>query len=76
MDMGIQLAAFVDAGTAWNTEEKPIDEFISGFGIGVRLLLPAINMIRFDFGLGQPSAKVTLHIGSYTKASAQRERIR
>jgi outer membrane protein assembly factor BamA len=40
MDMGIQLAAFVDAGTAWNTEEKPIDEFISGFGMAFGCCYP------------------------------------
>ncbi|MFV1979989.1 MAG: BamA/TamA family outer membrane protein [Rhodothermia bacterium] len=76
MDMGIQLAAFWDAGTAWSTETRPDDNFITGAGVGIRLLMPAIDMLRFDFGVGEPSVSVTVHIGSNSKAMAQRRRVR
>jgi len=76
MDMGLQLAAFWDGGTAWNTETRPDDNFITGAGVGIRILLPSVNMLRFDFGIGQPSVAVTLHIGSNSKATSQRLRVR
>ena len=76
MDVGMQLAAFWDAGTAWNTDKRPDDNFITGAGVGVRLLIPAVDMLRFDFGIGEPSVSVTVHIGSNSKARAQRNRVR
>ena len=76
MDLGIQLAAFVDAGTAYNSDDRPRDNFISGAGAGIRLIVPAVNMIRFDFAGGQPNIGISLHIGSNSKARAQRNRVR
>lgn len=76
MDMGLQLAVFGDAGWAWNSVDRPDEEFIFGGGIGIRLLLPSVDMIRFDFGIGEAGAQVTLHIGSNSKATSQRRRVR
>ena len=76
MDMGLQLALFGDAGTAFDTDERPTDNFISGGGAGIRLILPSVNMIRFDFAAGQPTVGISLHIGSNSKATSQRNRVR
>lgn len=76
MDIGVQLTAFWDSGTAWNTEEGFRRDFITGFGAGLRLLLPAVNMARFDIAVGQPGIGLRLHIGTGEKADAQRARVR
>jgi outer membrane protein insertion porin family len=76
MNMGLQLALFGDAGTAFDTDTRPKDNLISGAGIGLRLIVPGIDMIRFDFAAGQPSVGITVHIGSSSKATAQRNRVR
>jgi len=79
MDMGLQLAAFFDNGTAWNEGRRPVDQYIAGGGIGIRLLLPSVNMLRFDMAYGEPANptfKITLHIGANQKAVAQRLRVR
>ena len=50
--IGFQLAAFMDFGHAWNTsEEFDLDNFITGYGVGFRLLLPGLQIAIFgDFG--------------------------
>ena len=47
--LGLELAAFGDVGLAWS---RPGDFNIartrSGFGLGVRLLVPGLESLRFD----------------------------
>jgi outer membrane protein insertion porin family len=74
--VGLQLALFGDVGAAWNEPEEFRHEFIGGGGAGIRLLLPYVGMVRFDFGLGEPNGKLLVHIGSGTKADRQRDRVR
>jgi outer membrane protein assembly factor BamA len=71
---GLALAAFGDAGTAWNASDQFSDGVIAGGGIGVRLSLPFINMIRIDFALGD--GDVHTHFGINEKSVAQRNRVR
>ena len=47
---------------------------IAGGGIGLRLFLPFVNMIRLDFALGDGSAHA--HFGINEKSVAQRNRVR
>ncbi|MBN2320135.1 MAG: BamA/TamA family outer membrane protein [Acidobacteria bacterium] len=73
--VGLQLALFGDAGSAWNTDDEFTRNFIGGGGFGIRLILPYVNMVRFDFGFGQ-SAHPREHIGVLEKAEYQRRRVR
>jgi outer membrane translocation and assembly module TamA len=73
---GLELAAFADAGTAWNLEEEFGRDFIGGAGFGIRVIVPYVNVVRIDFGLGQPHQGLIPHIGIMEKAVYQRRRIR
>jgi hypothetical protein len=44
-------------------------------GVGFRLLLPFVRVVRFDVAYGQSGSRLNLHIGAYEKAEKQRERI-
>jgi outer membrane protein assembly factor BamA len=74
---GVQATLFGDLGCTW--DEGPqfaAGNFIGGGGVGVRLLLPIISMVRFDVGWGQNKGVVRLHIGSWEKAEMARKRVR
>jgi len=74
--MGLQIAVFGDLGAAWNMPDEFKHKFIGGGGIGLRLLIAYVGMVRFDFGMGQPGGKLSVHIGSGAKDDRQRERVR
>jgi outer membrane translocation and assembly module TamA len=74
--MGLQLAAFGDAGTAWSNSEEFGQNWIAGGGLGLRLLMPAILMIRADVAYGEEGAGVRFMVGTREKAVAQRQRVR
>ncbi len=47
--LGLELATFGDVGVAWNDpSEFNLDRTRSGYGVGVRLLVPGLDSIRFD----------------------------
>ena len=71
---GLALAVFGDAGTAWSLSSDFSQGFIAGGGIGLRLYLPFVNMIRLDFALGDGDAHA--HFGINEKSVAQRNRVR
>jgi outer membrane protein assembly factor BamA len=71
---GLALAAFGDAGTAWTGSEEFSAGFIAGGGIGLRIFVPFVNMIRIDFALGDGSSHG--HFGIKEKSVAQRNRVR
>ncbi len=74
---GLQLAAFVDYGLGWDDgPEFAADNFITGYGVGARLLIPIVGMARIDFGWGESGQGVFLHLGSFEKATAARKRVR
>ena len=76
-DIGFQGALFGDLGVAWDeSEEFKKDNFIGGFGLGFRFLVPFVNMFRFDFAFGESGEGFILHIGSLEKPVAQRFRVR
>lgn len=75
MRLGLQLGVFGDVGTAWDTSKEFSDNFIAGFGVGLRLTLPVVVMLRLDVGYS-PQHGLMLSIGGSEKAVAQRARVR
>ena len=72
---GVQLAAFGDLGSAWGDSSFDAG-LIKGGGIGLRLIVPYVNVIRFDFAFGEPGAGMRGHFGLDEKSVAARMRIR
>ena len=73
---GLAGALFADYGDAWNNDlHSSFDRGKIGFGFGLRLLVPGINVVRLDLGFSE-SGKVFFHLGMLDKFSAQRERLR
>jgi outer membrane protein assembly factor BamA len=70
---GLSLAAFTDVGSAWSDPDSFADSFIGGGGIGLRLYLPYVNMIRLDLSIGDGAH---FGLGINEKAVAQRNRVR
>ncbi len=74
--IGVQLAFFSDTGIAWsNSDEFSSERTKSGFGTGLRLLIPGVDMVRFDFGFNR-QGDAYFHFGGMFKWSAQRLRLR
>jgi outer membrane protein insertion porin family len=74
---GLQIAGFADLGHAWSSEaDFTLDNYISGYGLGLRLLIPKTGMLRFDFGWGESGKSIRFHVGGFEKAVKQRERVR
>ncbi len=74
--LGLQIAFFADAGTVWNDSDEAADNFIAGGGVGVRLIVPYVDMVRFDLAFGEHDEGLLLHLGFGEKADAQRQRVR
>lgn len=74
---GIGIAVFGDLGIGWNTQDqfKP-EKFIGGVGMGIRLLLPIVGVLRLDVGWGQPGKGIFLHLGAFEKPVMARRRVR
>jgi len=54
----ITFLAFFDAGNTWNSPEQfSLSELRRGAGIGVRLEIPMLGLIGFDFGYGFDKAR-------------------
>ncbi len=73
---GLQLAAFADLGTAWSEGEDFTRNMIGGGGVGIRFLVPFLDVIRLDFGFGQAGAGIQPHLHVHEKAHYSRKRIR
>ena len=77
LHLGLQLSAFGDFGHAWDeSNEFKLENFIEGYGFGVRLLVPFVEMIRMDFGWGEPGGGMRFHFGLFEKPVMQRFRVR
>ena len=75
--LGVQLAAFVDSGSAWTESSDFSKNFIGGAGLGLRLIVPYVNQVRLDFGfIGQSGHSVIPALGMSEKAVYQRRRVR
>jgi outer membrane protein assembly factor BamA len=74
--IGMQLALFSDFGSVWNTYEEFSPSFLWSGGTGLRLIVPYVDMVRFDFGFGDNDPWVMFHLASGEKSMRQRERVR
>ena len=71
---GLALAIFGDAGSAWSSSDDFSSGLIAGGGIGLRIFVRFVNMIRLDFALGD--GDMHTHFGISEKSVAQRNRVR
>ena len=75
-DLGLSWALFADSGIAWDdAEQLSVGRAASGVGIGVRLLMPAVDMTRLDFAIGENGDR-RVHFAVFSKMRAQRFRFR
>jgi outer membrane protein insertion porin family len=74
--MGVQLAFFTDTGVAWSSaDEFSSDRAKTGVGVGLRLLVPAVEMVRFDVGINA-NGEAHFHFETGSKWTEQRDRLR
>jgi outer membrane protein assembly factor BamA len=74
--VGLQLAAFADAGIAWSEpRDFGLDRTRMGFGLGARLLVPAAEMVRLDVGMSQ-DGDVVFSFGTSSIFFGRRLRVR
>ena len=51
LKIGLSGALFIDSGIVWNTKsELNMDRYKTGFGFGLLLHLPYVEIFRFDYG--------------------------
>jgi outer membrane protein assembly factor BamA len=74
--LGVQIAAFGDAGAVWTERDQFTKSWIAGGGVGLRLILPYVGLARMDFGWGQSRSGVIVHLGAMEKAEKARMRVR
>jgi outer membrane protein insertion porin family len=73
---GFQIACFVDSGLAWSrTNDFNLKRTRSGFGAGLRWLLPGVEMLRFDMGVSQ-YGDVVFNFGVQSIFSGRRQNVR
>ncbi len=74
---GMQIAAFADLGVASGDDnDQTPDSAIDGYGVGLRFLVPFIDLIRIDVAWGEPGQGATAYFGVSLKANRQRQRVR
>lgn len=71
---GLAIAAFGDLGAVWDDSDQFSNSFIGGGGIGLRIYVPFVNMLRLDFAIGDGSWHTALGVNE--KAVAQRLPVR
>ena len=74
--LGLQGVLFVDSGLAWSAaDELRFGRARTGAGAGVQLLVPAVQMARFEIAFDE-EAGVRVSLASLSKFDAQRLRLR
>ncbi len=74
---GLQVAGFADLGRAWNHQsDLDATAALDGYGVGLRLLVPFVDLIRLDLAWGEPGRGATFYFGVSLKAARQRQRVR
>ena len=76
LHVGLGAAVFGDLGAVWNEPGEMLDRFIGGGGIGLRLVVPYVNLVRLDLSIGQPDGAALFQLGVNEKFVAQRNRVR
>ena len=72
---GLQLVAFADTGLAWN-HSADRQSAITGYGAGLRVLVPFVDLVRIDVAWGEPGQGAAAYFGISLKAARQRQRVR
>ena len=72
---GLQLVAFADTGLAWN-HRADRQSAITGYGAGLRVLVPFVDLVRIDVAWGEPGEGAAVYFGISLKAARQRQRVR
>ena len=74
---GVQAVGFADLGLTWNDNaDLNTSSAIDGYGVGVRLLVPFVDVIRVDVAWGEPGRGASAYFGVSLKATRQRQRVR
>jgi outer membrane protein insertion porin family len=74
---GLQVVAFADVGMAWNqSADFRAADAIDGYGVGLRVLVPFVDLIRIDVAWGEPGRGASAYFGISLKAARQRQRVR
>lgn len=73
---GLKLAVFGDIGTVWNRSDQFSKNFIGGVGVGLRVVVPFIQMIRLDLAYGESGQGLVPHFGIREKAFYHPRRVR
>lgn len=74
--LGIELAAFGDVGLAWSeARDFNIDRTRSGYGVGLRLLVPGLESLRFDVARSEEGDTV-FNFGVRTIFDERKKRVR
>lgn len=74
-DIGLGGTLFVDGGLAWtDSDDLDLGRARVGAGAGLRLLIPAVDMVRLELGRGTDGWMI--HFASFSKMRAQRLRLR
>jgi len=74
--VGLEVAAFSDVGVVWSrSQDFSLNRTRVGAGVGLRILLPGVEMVRLDVGVGQ-YGDVVFNFGLNSIFHARRQRIR
>jgi outer membrane protein insertion porin family len=77
INVGVLAAAFVDTGIAWSKgDEFERSNFLTGYGVGVRFLVPFVDMIRLDVAWGEEDGGASFTVGLRSKPFMIRRRVR
>ena len=72
--MGLQLALFGDVGTAWYDGPEFGENFIAGFGGGVRLTIPVVVLLRLDVAYSEGRIRAQVRGGRLGKGDRAESR--
>ncbi len=75
---GLQVVGFADLGRGVERRRatQEVESAIDGYGVGLRLLVPFVDVIRLDLAWGEPDQGATAYFGVSLKAARQRQRVR
>jgi outer membrane protein assembly factor BamA len=65
LKFGLSAALFIDTGIVWDkSNEYKYDNFTTGFGLGLHLHLPYVEVFRFDYGFDRNwKGQLTMEVG-------------
>jgi len=74
--LGLKVALFADQGVAWSDgDDFGSDRSRSGIGMGLRVLMPGIDVLRLDVAYGE-GGEWRFHLAGRPKMVSQRGRVR